>query len=416
MDKGNHVERMGNWRKNIVLFLGSQTISLFGSSLVQYAIMWYLILNTQSGMMMTIYILCGFLPTFFLSPFAGVWADRYNRKLVIVLADSLIAMVTLVLAILFLLGYNPLWLLFLISAIRALGTGIQTPAVGAVLPQIVPQDKLTKANGANGSIQAVVALLSPMASGALLGLTSIELIFFVDVFTAAIAVSILVFFLPIPTHEKAAQKQTIGYLSDFKEGYHYIKDHPFLKTFFLFYALFFILIAPAAFLTPLQVARSFGEDVWRLTAIEVTFSIGMMLGGLFIAWWGGYKNRMKTMALACVLFGLCTFGLGIVPRFWLYLMVMGVTGVIMPIFSTPSTVLLQEKVEGDYLGRVFGVIGMISTSMMPLGMLIFGPIADYIAIEWLLIGTGLLLVGQGLLLLTSKVLMKAGEPVLDTHQ
>jgi MFS transporter, DHA3 family, macrolide efflux protein len=99
---GTNELTMGNWKRNIILFLGSQTISLFGSSLVQYAIMWYITLNTQSGVMMTIYILCGFFPTFFISPFAGVWADRYNRKILIVLSDSMIAFSRLILAILFL--------------------------------------------------------------------------------------------------------------------------------------------------------------------------------------------------------------------------------------------------------------------------------------------------------------------------
>lgn len=113
------------WKKNITLFLGSQTISLFGSSLVQYAIMWYITLNTQSGVMMTISIVCGFVPTFILSPIAGVWADRYNRKILIILSDSLIAISTLVLAILFLIGYDELWLLFVMSAVRAIGTGIK---------------------------------------------------------------------------------------------------------------------------------------------------------------------------------------------------------------------------------------------------------------------------------------------------
>src|SRR6478735_3946272 len=102
-----------NWKKNIILFLGSQTISLFGSSLVMYAIMWHITLTTQSGVMMTIAIVCGFLPTFFLSPFAGVWADRYNRKVLIILSDSLIAISTLIMAILFMAGYDALWLLFL---------------------------------------------------------------------------------------------------------------------------------------------------------------------------------------------------------------------------------------------------------------------------------------------------------------
>ncbi|GJM81963.1 hypothetical protein HMSSN139_44590 [Paenibacillus sp. HMSSN-139] len=119
------------WRRNIVLFLSSQTVSLFGSSLVQYAIMWYITLNTKSGIMMTLYIICGFIPTFLLSPVAGVWADRYNRKVLIMLSDGMIALSTLVLALLFLMGYEEAWLLFVMAAIRALGSGVQTPAVGA---------------------------------------------------------------------------------------------------------------------------------------------------------------------------------------------------------------------------------------------------------------------------------------------
>src|SRR6476660_5976750 len=148
MNTVNHNPRE-NWLKNITLFLSSQTITLFGSSLVQYAIMWHITLTTNSGLMMTLYILCGFIPTFILSPVAGVWADRYNRKILIILADGLIAVATLILAILFLMGFDAIWLLFVIAAIRAFGTGVQMPAVGAIFPQIVPQDKLTKVNGVN---------------------------------------------------------------------------------------------------------------------------------------------------------------------------------------------------------------------------------------------------------------------------
>ena len=402
-----------NWKKSITLFLGGQTISLFGSALVQYAIMWYITLTTQSGIMMTISIICGFVPTFFLSPFGGVWADRYNRKLLIISADSMIAIATLILAILFLNGYDSMWLLFVISAIRAIGTGIQTPAVGAILPQIVPGDQLTKVNGANGSIQALVMLLAPIASAGLLSITTIEVIFFIDVITAVIAVLILLLFLKVPLHEKAQEAHTTGYFSDFKAGLSYINHHAFLKKFFIFFAMFLILAAPAAFLTPLQVTRSFGANEWYLSAIEIAFSIGMMIGGIVIASWGGFKNKTHTMTISAFGFGIGTILLGIVPVFWIYLIVMAIVGVVMPMFNTPATVLLQEKVEPDYLGRVFGVLTMISTSVMPLGMLIFGPLADIVAIEWLLIGTGVLLFLLGFFLLGSKVLMEAGKPDIE---
>jgi len=279
-----------NWKKNIILFLGSQSISLFGSSLVQYAIMWYITLTTQSGIMMTISILCGFLPTFILSPFAGVWADRYNRKMLIILSDAMIAIATLILAILFLMGYDQLWLLFVMSAIRATGSGIQTPAIGAILPQIVPEDKLTKVNGINGSIQAAVMLVSPMISAALYAMAPMEVIFLIDVITAAIGISILLLFLHIPIHAKALQKQTLSYFKDFQQGFTYIRNHDFLKKFFIFFAFFSVLVAPVAFLTPLQVTRSFGSDVWRLTAIEVAFALGMMLGGMLMVSWGGNNS------------------------------------------------------------------------------------------------------------------------------
>ena len=398
-----------DWKKNIILFLASQTISLFGSSLVQYAIMWHITLKTQSGVMMTISIICGFLPTFFLSPFAGVWADRYNRKILIILSDSMIAISTLVLAILFFMGYDMLWLLFVMSAVRALGSAVQTPAIGAILPQLVPEDMLTKVNATNGTIQSMVMLVSPMLSGALLTIATIETIFFIDVITAVIAVLVLLLFLHVPVHAKAKEKQTTSYLTDMREGVKYIKNHEYVKTFFLFCAVFFLLAAPVAFLTPLQVTRSFGNDVWRLTAIEITFSIGMMVGGGIMAYWGGFKNKVHTMTLSSLIIGACTFALGIIPNFWIYLIFMALVGLAMPIFNTPSTVLLQTKVEEDFLGRVFGVLGMISSIMMPLGMIIFGPLADIIKIEWLLMGTGILMFIQGFFLTGNKVLTEAGK-------
>ncbi|EJL28425.1 Major Facilitator Superfamily transporter [Brevibacillus sp. BC25] len=413
MEANDHVAPNPHWKKNIILFLSSQAISLFGSSLVQYAMMWYITLNTQSGIMMTLYIICGFIPTFLLSPIAGVWADRYNRKLLIIYADAMIAFATLILAVVFLMGYNATWLLFLMAAIRAVGAGIQTPAVGAILPQIVPSDQLTRINGINGSLQAVIMFVSPMVSAALLTMSTIEMIFFIDVITAMLAIGTLLIFLKIPLHEKASEIQKTSYFSDFKEGLVYIKNNDFLKKFFLFFAFFFILMAPAAFLTPLQVTRSFGDEVWRLTAIEIAFSVGMMAGGGIIASWGGFTNRVHTMTFASLIMGACTLALGIIPNFWIYLVFMALFGVAMPIFNTPTMVLVQEKVDENYLGRIFGVFGMISTSMMPMGMLIFGPIADVVKIEWLLVATGLFILILAMLLGKNKVLIQAGKPTLN---
>ncbi|HYH02361.1 MAG TPA: MFS transporter, partial [Bacillota bacterium] len=288
-------------------------------------------------------------------------------------------------------------------------------AVGALIPQLVPEDRLTKVNATNSSIQSLVMLISPMLSGALLAVATIETIFLLDVITAVIGVLILLLFLSVPAHAKAREKQTISYFEDMREGLEYIRNHDYVKAFFLFCAMFFILAAPVAFLTPLQVTRSFGNEVWRLTAIEVVFSVGMMAGGFIMVYWGGFKNKVHTMTLATLIIGSGTFALGMIPSFGIYLIFMGVIGVSMPVFNTPATVLLQQKVEEAFLGRVFGVLSMISSSMMPLGMLVFGPVADVIKIEWLLIGTGLLLMAQSLFLLRNRALVEAGRTGVVDH-
>jgi DHA3 family macrolide efflux protein-like MFS transporter len=360
--------------------------------------------------MMTIAILCGFLPMFFLAPFAGVWADRYPRKRLIILADGAIALAALALAALVVMGYNELWLIFAFMAARALGSAVHSPAISAVLPQIVPQDKLTRVSGINGSVQAAVLLVSPMVSGALLTVASLPVILMIDVLTAAAAIIILLLFIPIPTHEKAQAKPTGGYYADMKDGFKYIAGHRFVKLFFLFTLAFNMMAAPVAFMTPLQVTRSFGPDYWRLTAIEVAFSAGMMAGGGIIAAWGGFKNRIHTIAAASVLLGVCTVALGLVPDFTVYLGFMLVCGLFMPFFNTPTTVLMQERVEGDYLGRIFSVMGMVGSVGMPVSMMVFGPMADVVPIETLLIVTGAAIVVIGFMMLMSRTLLEAGRP------
>jgi len=130
---------------------------------------------------------------------------------------------------------------------------------------------------------------------------------------------------------------------------------------------------------------------------------------LIMAAWGGFRNRVYTMAFATALLGLATLALGIVPWFWVYLSLMAISGVVIPMFNTPATVLLQETVDEAYIGRVFRVLGMVSSLMWPMGMVIFGPLADIVRIEGILIGTGIGIVGLGLTILCSSVLVKAGK-------
>lgn len=382
------------WKKKTALFLSSQGLSMFGSMLVQYAIIWYVTLTTESGSMLTIAMISGFLPQLVISLFAGVWADRYPRKFLIIFADLLTAISTLVLAVLFILGYGELWLLFLVSGIRSIGAGIQSPAVNALLPQIVPADRLLKVNGINGTLHPFIMIASPVAAGALLSFSRLESIFFIDVITAILAVGLLMY-LQVPAHRKATMEQQGGYLDDLRAGLDYIGQNRTVKTLFIFFAFVFFLVAPAAFLTPLLVTRSFGEEVWRLTANEVTFFAGSIIGGVLMTAWGGFKNHFRTIGLACVIWAVLFAGLGVAPIFTLYLVIMFLAGIPMPMFNVPVTTLLQEMVEPDMQGRVFGVMQLISTAVMPAGILVFGPVADFITIEALLVISGLLMILPG---------------------
>jgi DHA3 family macrolide efflux protein-like MFS transporter len=362
--------------------------------LVQYAIIWYVTLTTQSGTILTISTLAGFLPQIVISLFAGVWADRYHRKLLIISADLLTAISTLILAVFFLFGYRELWLIFLVSGIRSIGAGIQMPAVNALLPQIVPTDRLIKVNSINGTLQPFIMIAAPILSAAMLSYANLEAIFFVDVVTALLAVGLLLV-LSVPAHQKSAYAQNTGYLDELKAGLVYIRFNQTIRTLFIFFAFTFFLVAPIAFLSPLLVTRSFGEEVWMLTANEVTFFVGSILGGFIMTAWGGFKNHFRTIGLSCILWAVLFVGLGLSDIFFIYLTFMFLSGIPMPFFHASTTTLLQEMVEVDMQGRVFGVQQLIMSTIFPLGMVVFGPIADVLSIEFLLVLSGALMAIPG---------------------
>lgn len=398
------------WRGRAALFLLGQTISLFGSSLVQYAIVWYVTLTTSSGLMMTISTLCGFLPQIAISLFAGVWADRFNRKLLIMLSDSTIAVSTLILALLYLAGYRHLWLLFLISAVRSAGAGVQTPAVNALIPQLVPPDKLMRVNGINGSLQSLTTIVSPAVAGWVLSIVGMNLspVLFIDLGTAVVGVGLLGI-LRVPPVPRAERKE--GPLRDLRNGFSYVFGHRFLRALLIVYAVLMFLITPAAMLTPLMIERTYGNEVWRLTWNEVLFSVGSVAGGLMIAAWGGFRNRIHTIVLAGIAFGSMTILMGILPGFPVYLFLVTLAGIAMPFFSSPSIVLLQEKVEPEMQGRVFSFVQIVGSAALPVGMLVFGPLADWIGrVQILLIvsGTGVLLLSG--LILRARSLVAEGLP------
>lgn len=392
---------MKQWKKKISLFFTSQAISLFGSSLVQYAIIWYITLETKSGIMMTLATLCGVIPQVIISLFAGVWADRYNKKMLIIVSDSLIALSTFMIAICFISGMNDIWLLMLVLAVRSLGSGVQTPTVTAFIPEMVPEEHLMKANGINTTIQSIMLILSPAASGALLANIDLGYIFFIDVVTAIIGITIISF---VKTNYKKVKQEKVQYFSSIKEGILYTKKNKLISRMIIYLVIFNFLVTPFATLTPLFVTRTFGADPWYLTINEIIFFVGNIVGGVLISIWGGFEDRIKTIGYGCLVCGIFGVLMGFPFHFIFYLLCMGLMGVTMPFMNTPFITLFQEHVDADKQGRIFALITMLSGAIMPLGMILYGPLADIIKIEYILILTGIsFLIGTCILLKDQKI-------------
>lgn len=379
--------------KGIVTFLSAQTISLFGSSLVQYAIIWYITLSTSSGGMMTIATICGYLPQILISLFAGVWIDRYQRKYMIMISDGIIALSTFIIACIFLSGHGNVWWLFGVLLIRSAGTGIQTPAVNAFIPQLVPNDQLMKINGIQSSLTSLTMFLSPAVSGLILSFLPLEAIFFIDIITAMIGNTMMFF---VKATQKTNASIETSMMKGIRDGFAYLQNHAFMKYLIIYLIVVMIFISPAAFLTPLLVTRSFGSEVWRLSFSEMTFSLGAMMGGIFIARWGGSNKRMHMVIFMTILYGTLMLLIGMAPIFILYLIFNFLIGITMPCFNAPINVLIQENVDSAMQGRVFSILQIANSCALPLGTILFGPLADFLKVQWIFLWTGLIVIMAGI--------------------
>jgi DHA3 family macrolide efflux protein-like MFS transporter len=402
------------WRKNAYLFLIGQGLTMFGTMMVHYAITWHVTLQTNSSTVIALFSIAMALPMFFISPFGGVWADRHNRKLLINISDGAIAVVTLVMAILYANGVQSLGLLLCCIIVRSIGQGIQTPASSSLIPQIVPSEHLAKFNGLQGTVQSIVMLVAPMAGGAVLSFAPIYVVMMIDVVTAIIGILMLVFTVTVPNPTKQKTQQP-SYFSDIKAGISYIKGNKMLVAFLGFNVFFNLLIVPLSVMTPLHVARVWGDAYWMLTVNESVFFAGMMLGGAVIAIWGGFKNKSRTMSLSNAWLGLTSILMGITDNFLIYSIFMGLCGISLPLFNAPMMTIMQTKVAPEFMGRVFAVSTMISTLAMPVGSVIFAPLGEVgrVPIGVLLIITGALILLSSPFFVLNKVMRQAGESVSE---
>lgn len=382
------IERHDGWKRRVILFFAGQCVTLFGSQIVQMAIVWYVTLTTDSGGWVAAFSVCSYIPQFFVSFLGGVWADRYDRKRLIIGADALIAAVTLAMMLVMprieeenmLLGA-----LLTMSLLRSVGAGIQNPAVSAVIPQLVPEEQFMRYNGINAAMQSAVQFAAPAAAAAILTMGTLRSALMIDILTAALGIGALACMV-IPKRELAQEAASV--LEEMGGGIRYAYKHRVIRNILTIYGLFIFLTVPSGYLSGLLVSRVYGDTYWYLTAVELVGFGGMTAGGLVMSVWKGFEKRSRTLAAGLAVFGAAAFCMGLGQNFLLYLVWMAVYGVALTAVQTTITTMLQEKAEKAVQGRVFGMMGALYSLLYPMGMALFGPMADCLPLEWLMLLSG----------------------------
>lgn len=392
-----------NWRPNIYLFLFGQFFSGVTSMVVQYAIIWYLTKQTGSATVLSMATLLGMLPMVILSPMIGPIVDRLNKKLLLIVPDIIAALVAVVLSIVGVINQDfPLWLVLVSLLVRSIVQTFQMPTIQSILPTMVPQDELTKINGQLGMVQSANMIIAPALGALLFSIIPITTLILLDVLGAIVGVLILVF-VKIPEHPVIDEKLKLW--SDMQFGLTKLRQNKGLWYITIIGAIFTLIFMPAASMYPLMTMSYFHGTVAQAGIVETVFSIGMLVGGAIIGFFGNWKDRIlpvlySTFAMGIVFF-LCGFLPGNFTGFVWFTVLNGLAGLAAPFFNTLLMAMIQQSYPADILGKILGILNSLMSISGPIGLIFAGPLADSIGVNMLFAigGVGSLICGVALLLI-----------------
>lgn len=382
------------WAVKFFMLWGGQAISLVGSALVQFALVWWLTSQTGSATVLATASLVALLPNIVLGPFAGALVDRWNRRLIMIFADASIALATLGLLLLFALGQAQPVHVYAILAIRSLGSAFHAPAMTASTSLMVPQSFLTRLAGMNQTLHGVINILAPPLGALLLSRLPTAGILAIDIVTALVAIVPLAFItIPNPPRQAAqasgAEMQT-SYWQDLGAGFRYVRHwHGLLGLILLAMMLNFLLV-PASSLLPLLITRELHGGPSELAWAETLLGVGTILGGILLSAWGGFRRKIITSLTGVIGLGIGILVTGLLPAQGLRLLYLAYLwiGVSSVIANGPLTAIFQSTIQPDMQGRVLSLIGAGATAMMPLSLLIAGPLSDALGMRTWYIGGG----------------------------
>ena len=382
-----------NWAPRFFTIWTGQAFSLFGSSLVQFALVWWLTQKTGSATVLATSTMAALLPQIILGPFAGAFVDRWNRRIIMIVADASIALATVFLIYLFATDQVQVWHIYVIAAIRSLGGAFHHPAMTSSTSLMVPEKHLARVAGANQTLQGLISIFAPPLGALLLELFSTQNVLFIDVGTAMLAVLPLLF-IPIPQPPRQALQvngivNKTSYWHDLKEGFTYVAKWKGLLGLILLAMLLNFLLVPSSSFLPLVITKIFKGGAAELGWVEAVFGIGVIAGGITLSIWGGFKRRIVTSFSGIIGIGMGIVLVGFIPANMFYLLLAAnlLVGFTQVFANGPLSAILQSAVAPEMQGRVFSLLGAGATAMMPLSLLIAGPISDQFGIRfWYIFG------------------------------
>lgn len=376
-----------NWKRDfMVLWLG-QAISIFTSSVIQMSIVWYLTDITGSAAVLTFATLVGFLPQAVLGPFTGVLIDRYNRKTIMIVSDIFIAASLMVLVIAGFFGELPIWLIMIVLFTRAIGTAFHTPSLQAITPLIVPKEELTRCAGYSQTFQSVSTLFSPAVAAVLYGILDINIIFLFDIAGAFFAV-FTVSLIKIPSPKRDQTTQINSVISEAREGFEVLRKEPGMMALLLISMLYAMIYYPIGTLYPLISMTYFGGSVGHSSLIEISSSLGALIGAVALGNWGNRIDKIGSIKTSIACMGLGLIATGLLPPsgikvFFVLAFLMGIT---LPFYHGVLSAIYQTKISEEYLGRIFSLTSSLTKFAMPLGLIVTGAFAEIIGVNrWFLI-------------------------------
>jgi DHA3 family macrolide efflux protein-like MFS transporter len=362
-----------------------QAFSLLGSSLVRFALIWWLTESTGSATVLTVATMMTTVPRVFLSPVTGTLVDRWNRRLVIMVADGAIALATVVLVVLFALDVVQVWLVLLLMFIRAIGSAFHGPAMMASTTLMVPEKHYSRIAGLNNALGGTMNIVAPPLGALLLDIMPMQGILTIDVGTALLAI-VPLFFILIPQPERSQAQSTASrpsVLDDLREGLRFIWGWPGLMMLVGVYAMVHLLLAPSMALMPILVTDHFGGGALQLAWLQSAVGIGLVAGGLTLGVWGGFKRRMVTAMLALALMGIGMAAIGVASEDAFPLAVGGLffVGFTVSFVTSLRLAILQASVPPEMQGRVI-TLALNGTAVTdPVGLAIAGPLADTVGVR-----------------------------------